>query len=53
VEQIAAQPGTKVFHLNCKKINNIPSFPIVALNGLELLDRELIPWLPCRFSVNI
>ncbi|MDK2462675.1 hypothetical protein QHH11_26775, partial [Aphanizomenon sp. PH219] len=25
---------------------NIPSFPIVGLNRLELLDRELIPWLP-------
>jgi hypothetical protein len=24
---------------------NIPSFPIVGLNRLELLDRELIPWL--------
>jgi hypothetical protein len=24
---------------------NIQSFPIVGLNRLELLDRELIPWL--------
>ena len=24
---------------------NIPSFPIVGLNRLELLDREFIPWL--------
>ena len=74
VEQIAAQPGTKVFYLDGKKINskqtflkqaaeamefptyfganwdafdkcNIQSFPIVGLNRLELLDRELIPWL--------
>jgi hypothetical protein len=24
---------------------NIQSFPIVGLNRLELLDRQLIPWL--------
>jgi hypothetical protein len=44
-------PGFKdvqdlIYFLPNKDKCNIPSFPIVGLNRLELLDRELIPWLP-------